>query len=40
MDKPYIDENGNRTASYSENGAVSFPIGGISGVGKTGARVR
>ena len=25
MDKPYIDENGNRTASYSENGAVSFP---------------
>lgn len=26
MDKPYIDENGNRTASYSENGAVSFPI--------------
>ena len=25
MDKPYIDESGNRTASYSENGAVSFP---------------
>lgn len=24
MDKPYIDENGNRTASYSEAGSVSF----------------
>lgn len=24
MDKPYIDENGNRTASYCEQGCVSF----------------